>query len=81
MGAREAVIAGGSQRVRPILMTALATIMALLPMAPGLGGTNNPVVSSALAIVVIGGLTSSTFLTLLLVPTLYVVVERIGSRA
>jgi HAE1 family hydrophobic/amphiphilic exporter-1 len=77
---RAAVIAGGCQRVRPILMTALATIMALIPMAIGAGGGSNPVISGGLAIVVIGGLTSSTFLTLLLVPTLYVIVEDMRER-
>jgi hydrophobic/amphiphilic exporter-1 (mainly G- bacteria), HAE1 family len=81
MDARSAVIAGGRDRVRPILMTALATIMALIPTALGLsGGTSNPVVSGSLAIVVIGGLASSTFLTLLFVPTLYVIVETTKER-
>jgi HAE1 family hydrophobic/amphiphilic exporter-1 len=76
MDARSAVIAGGRDRVRPILMTALATIMALIPTALGLGGsTSNFLLSSALSIIVIGGLTSSTLLTLFLVPTLYVIVE------
>ncbi len=77
LDARAAVIEGGRHRVRPILMTAIATIMALIPMALDLGGTGNPIISGSLAIVVIGGLTSSTFLTLLLVPTLYVIVEDI----
>jgi hydrophobic/amphiphilic exporter-1 (mainly G- bacteria), HAE1 family len=80
MDARAAVIAGGQQRVRPILMTAVATIMALMPIALGIGGANNAIVSSSLAIIVIGGLASSTFLTLLLVPTLYVIVENTRDR-
>jgi HAE1 family hydrophobic/amphiphilic exporter-1 len=80
MDARAAVIVGGQQRVRPILMTAVATIMALMPIALGIGGTNNAIVSSSLAIVVIGGLASSTFLTLLFVPTLYVIVENTRDR-
>jgi HAE1 family hydrophobic/amphiphilic exporter-1 len=76
MDPRSAVIAGGRDRVRPILMTALATIMALIPTVLGIGGsTSNFILSSALSIIVIGGLTSSTLLTLLLVPTLYVIVE------
>lgn len=78
LDARAAVIAGGRQRVRPILMTAIATIMALLPMA--MGGSGNAIIASSLAIVVIGGLTSSTLLTLLLVPTLYVIVEQAKDR-
>jgi HAE1 family hydrophobic/amphiphilic exporter-1 len=80
MDPQAAVIAGGHQRVRPIVMTALATIMALIPMALGIGGGGNFLISGALAIVVIGGLTSSTFLTLLLVPTLYVIVEDMRER-
>lgn len=75
MDARRAVIEGGKHRLRPILMTATATILALLPMA--LFGGSGGFISQPLAIVVIGGLTSSTLLTLLLVPTLYVIVESI----
>src|SRR5690349_19983992 len=74
MDVRRAVIEGGKHRLRPILMTAVATILALLPMALGFGGSGG-FISQPLAIVVIGGLTSSTVLTLLLVPTLYVIVE------
>jgi HAE1 family hydrophobic/amphiphilic exporter-1 len=80
MDARSAVIAGGRHRVRPILMTALATIMALLPTAFGWGGSGNVILSSDLAVVVIGGLASSTLLTLLFVPTLYVIVENFRDR-
>jgi len=74
MGVREAVIEGGRRRLRPILMTAIATIFALLPMAFGLTGSGG-FISQPLAIVVIGGLLSSTVLTLILVPTLYTMVE------
>jgi HAE1 family hydrophobic/amphiphilic exporter-1 len=74
MDARTAVIEGGRRRLRPILMTAIATILALLPMALGLS-KDSGFISAPLAITVIGGLTSSTILTLLLVPTLYVLVE------
>ncbi|WP_061289977.1 efflux RND transporter permease subunit [Herbidospora cretacea] len=79
MGIVEAVMEGGRRRVRPILMTALATIGALTPMAVGLTGSGG-FISQALAIVVIGGLVSSTLLTLVLVPTLYVMVERVKER-
>nr|WP_062340197.1 efflux RND transporter permease subunit [Herbidospora sakaeratensis] len=79
MGVVEAVMEGGRRRVRPILMTALATIGALTPMAIGLTGSGG-FISQALAIVVIGGLVSSTLLTLVLVPTLYVMVERTKER-
>ncbi|MGW2987424.1 efflux RND transporter permease subunit [Streptomyces goshikiensis] len=74
LGVVEAVIEGGRHRLRPILMTALATIFALLPMALGVTGEGG-FISQPLAVVVIGGLVSSTLLTLLLVPTLYTMVE------
>ncbi|WP_460775527.1 efflux RND transporter permease subunit [Microbacterium sp. GXF7504] len=73
----EATVAGGARRLRPILMTALATIFALTPMALGITGQGG-FISQPLAIVVIGGLVSSTVLTLLVLPTLYNLVE--GAR-
>jgi len=73
----EAVVHGASRRLRPILMTALATIAALTPMAIGLTG-HGGFISQPLAIVVIGGLISSTVLTLVVLPTLYNLVE--GAR-
>jgi HAE1 family hydrophobic/amphiphilic exporter-1 len=73
----DAVRHGASRRLRPILMTALATIFALLPMAVGLTG-HGGFISQPLAIVVIGGLVSSTLLTLVVLPTLYNLVE--GAR-
>lgn len=66
---REALIEAGGTRLRPILMTAIATICALLPLAIGLGGGS--IISSGLAVVVIGGLASSTLLTLVVVPVMY----------
>jgi HAE1 family hydrophobic/amphiphilic exporter-1 len=60
-------------------MTAIATICALLPMALGLTGSGG-FIGQPLAIVVIGGLLSSTLLTLVLVPTLYTMVERTKER-
>ncbi|MEV0650373.1 efflux RND transporter permease subunit [Phytomonospora sp. NPDC050363] len=74
MPLHQAVIEGGRNRLRPILMTALATIFALTPMALGLTGGGG-FISKPLAIVVIGGLVSSTLLTLVLVPTFYTMVE------
>jgi len=74
MDARSAVIEGGRHRLRPILMTAIATILALMPMALGLS-KDSGFIAAPLAITVIGGLASSTVLTLLLVPTLYVMIE------
>ncbi|MFC4554822.1 efflux RND transporter permease subunit [Georgenia faecalis] len=74
MGLREAIEEGGRHRLRPILMTAAATIGALTPMAIGLTG-GGAFISQPLALVVIGGLITSTVLTLLLVPTFYSVIE------
>jgi multidrug efflux pump subunit AcrB len=65
--AKEAMMEAGQARLRPILMTALVTIFALLPLAFGLGG-GSVLISSSLAIPVIGGLLTSTFFTLLVVP-------------
>jgi len=70
----DAVLKGASDRLRTVLMTALLAILGLLPMAlsHGIGSeTQRP-----LAIVIIGGLVSATLLTLMLLPTLYLVVER-----
>jgi HAE1 family hydrophobic/amphiphilic exporter-1 len=67
----EAVLAAGRARLRPILMTAFATVFALLPLALGLAGGGNGLISSSLAITVVGGLATSTFLTLLVVPVGY----------
>ncbi|MEU7886717.1 efflux RND transporter permease subunit [Microbispora bryophytorum] len=79
LGVVEAVMEGGRRRLRPILMTAIATICALTPMALGVTGSGG-FISQPLAIVVIGGLISSTLLTLVLVPTLYTMVERLKER-
>jgi HAE1 family hydrophobic/amphiphilic exporter-1 len=78
-GVREAIVDGARLRLRPIIMTALATICALLPMALGVTG-GGIFISKPLAIVVIGGLVSSTVLTLLIVPVLVDIVERMRAR-
>jgi len=78
MDARSAVIEGSRRRLRPILMTAIATILALLPMSLGLG--EGAFLSTPLAVVVIGGLFTSTILTLVLVPVLYLAFDRIRPR-
>ncbi|MFM9878380.1 MAG: efflux RND transporter permease subunit [Rhodoglobus sp.] len=85
MSARDAIEHGAARRLRPILMTAAATIFALLPLAIGVTGSGG-FISQPLAIVVIGGLVSSTILTLIVLPTLYYLVEgakerREGKRA
>ncbi|MGP5088664.1 efflux RND transporter permease subunit [Brachybacterium tyrofermentans] len=79
MGLDEAIHAGAAKRLRPILMTAAATIFALLPMALGITG-NGGFIAQPLAVVVIGGLISSTLLTLLIVPVLYRIAEGPGER-
>jgi HAE1 family hydrophobic/amphiphilic exporter-1 len=70
----EAVYEAGKSRMRPILMTALTTMIAMLPLALGLG--EGSIFSSELAIVVIGGLFSSTLLTLLVIPVIYSMFKR-----
>ncbi len=69
----DALIQGGRTRVRPILMTAVATILALLPLA--LGFSKGSVIAAELGTVVIGGLFSSTVLTLVIVPVVYSLVD------
>jgi HAE1 family hydrophobic/amphiphilic exporter-1 len=70
---KDALIEGGRTRVRPILMTAIATILALIPLAAGL--SQGSIIAAELGTVVIGGLFSSTFLTLLVIPVLYSLVD------
>ena len=69
----DAVVRGGRTRLKPILMTSIATVLGLIPMAIGLGGEST---QAPLAIAVIGGLTVSTILTLFFVPALYTVFEQ-----
>jgi multidrug efflux pump subunit AcrB len=76
---REAVLEAGATRLRPILMTAIATVGALIPLALGEGGGGG-LISKGLAITVIGGLTSSTLLTLFVVPIVYEVLSKIFKK-
>ena len=69
----EALVKGANTRVRPILMTAVATILALSPVA--LGFAHGSIIAEELATVVIGGLFTSTFLTLMVVPVIYSLVD------
>ncbi|HET7830731.1 MAG TPA: efflux RND transporter permease subunit, partial [Candidatus Limnocylindrales bacterium] len=77
MSTRDALIEGGRTRVRPILMTAIATILALIPLAAGFN--EGSIIAAELGTVVIGGLFSSTFLTLLVIPVIYSLVD--GGRS
>jgi HAE1 family hydrophobic/amphiphilic exporter-1 len=76
---RDALIEGGRTRVRPILMTAIATILALIPLAAGFN--EGSIIASELGTVVIGGLFSSTFLTLIVIPAVYLLVDGLKVRA
>jgi HAE1 family hydrophobic/amphiphilic exporter-1 len=70
----DALIRGGYTRLNPILMTALTTMIAMVPLA--LFGTEGGLIASELAVVVIGGLFSSTLLTLLVLPVLYAITHK-----
>lgn len=74
MGLRQAIEEAGRRRLRPILMTALTTIFGLIPLAVGFGEGGEA--QAPLAKAVIGGLLSSTLITLVFVPTIYSLVER-----
>ena len=80
LGRREALLDAGANRMRPILMTALTTICALLPLALGLAGGGMSMTSQSLAVIVVGGLTTSTALTLIVVPVIYDLLERTKER-
>jgi HAE1 family hydrophobic/amphiphilic exporter-1 len=69
---REAIIEAGKVRLRPILMTTTTTVLGLLPMALGLG--EGAEIRTPMAITVIAGLISSTFLTLIVIPTVYSII-------
>lgn len=69
MGLDDAILRGGQNRVRPIIMTAAATITAMTPPALGLAGQSS-FVSGPMAIAVIGGLIASTLITLIIIPVL-----------
>ena len=73
MSARDALIRSGRTRLRPILMTTLTTVLGLLPTAIGIGGQVE--MMQSMSIVVIGGLTFSTLLTLILIPTVYLLFD------
>jgi HAE1 family hydrophobic/amphiphilic exporter-1 len=79
MPVREAVVQGTQDRVRPILMTSATTILALVPMALGVG--EGAQMRAPMAIAVIAGLFSSTLLTLVIIPVVYEMVERLRRRS
>jgi hydrophobic/amphiphilic exporter-1 (mainly G- bacteria), HAE1 family len=69
MQKKEAIILAGTQRIRPILMTSLTTILALLPLTIGIGESAS--LRAPMALAVIGGMVSSTLLTLIVIPCVY----------
>ncbi|HPF50400.1 MAG TPA: efflux RND transporter permease subunit [Draconibacterium sp.] len=72
---REAILQAGQQRIRPILMTSLTTILALLPLTIGFGESAS--LRSPMALAVVGGLVTSTLLTLIVIPCVYDVLDRL----
>jgi HAE1 family hydrophobic/amphiphilic exporter-1 len=73
---KDAIILAGAQRIRPILMTSITTILALLPLTIGIGESAS--LRSPMALAVIGGLFSSTILTLIVIPCVYWIVDSFG---
>jgi HAE1 family hydrophobic/amphiphilic exporter-1 len=78
MELKEAIVKAGQVRLRPILMTTATTVLGLLPMALGMG--DGAEIRTPMAIAVICGLLSSTFLTLLIIPTIYYLFAGAGER-
>lgn len=78
MERNEAILKAGPTRLRPILMTALTAILAMLPMAMGIGEGSES--QAPMATVVVGGLLFSTLITLLLVPVVYTILDDLGKK-
>lgn len=78
LGLKEAVVCAAKIRMRPILMTAICTLFALLPMALAL--REGEEIMQGLAIAVMGGLTTSTLLTLIIVPIVYIIFDNLGRK-
>ena len=74
-GLRERIISGSADRLNPILMTALTAALALIPLAVG-GDKPGNEIQSPMAIVILGGLLSSTLLNLIVVPTVFFVLQK-----
>ena len=74
MSTEDALVETGKSRLRPILMTTLTTILSMVPMALGIG--KNGEQTQGMAVVIVGGLTASTILTLILLPTLYMIIHK-----
>ena len=74
----DAIVEAGAIRLRPILMTSLTTILALVPMSLGIG--EGAELSASMGVTVIGGLISSTLLTLVVTPVIYAAFAALGAR-
>jgi HAE1 family hydrophobic/amphiphilic exporter-1 len=74
MELHEAIVTSGARRLRPILMTTITTVLGLIPMGLGLGEGGE--LQAPLARTVIGGLTTSTLITLVVIPVVYMLMER-----
>lgn len=74
MSTEDALVETGKSRLRPILMTTLTTILSMVPMALGIG--KNGEQTQGMAVVIVGGLTASTILTLILLPTFYMIIHK-----
>ena len=73
------MIQSGVIRLRPILMTTLTTILSMVPLGLGIG--TNAVMMQGMALVIIGGLIASTVLTLILIPTFYLILDKKDKKA
>jgi HAE1 family hydrophobic/amphiphilic exporter-1 len=78
MEKREAIVNGAATRLRPVLLTALTTILGTLPMA--LSRTSGAEMRNPLAITLLGGLATTTFLTLFVIPIMYSLFERVSFK-
>jgi HAE1 family hydrophobic/amphiphilic exporter-1 len=74
----DAVVMAGQQRIRPILMTSLTTILGLLPLTIGFG--EGVSLRAPMALAVMGGLTTSTALTLIVIPCVYYIIDVLRQR-
>jgi len=75
IGKKEAILRSGQDRLRPILMTSMTTILALLPLSFGIG--EGASLRTPLAIAVIGGLVTSTLMTLIVIPVIYSLIDKL----
>jgi len=78
MSLKDAIVQAGQQRIRPIIMTSLTTILALLPMSFNIG--EGAALRSSMAMAVIGGLVTSTLMSLVVIPCVYYVFEQMKRK-